>query len=937
MRSISSFTDDVKAAAQGSWVSILSHMLGVTSEQLDPKRHGPCPRCGGEDRFRALDDVAETGGLLCNQCFNKKNGDGFAAIMWMSGCSFPEAVGKVADHLGIKKPAKSKKADPEKDLDFDEWNEELAGWLEFSKPGITTESLKANGARLAMYKRTYRVLALPIIGSDLDVTKPVGWVAIDFRGNSLPVWNKNGEIIDRVKVKMTAGSKPGFVGTQAIQRIGMDGRVDFVWKVEGVTDMLALYASIPEDLRDRIAVITNANGTIEGPKWMGSILAKHDVAIVHDADDPGQAGAKKWAEEIKLLQDDDKEVRNVTLPFEVQPKSGKDIRDYLQANKYADLQILHEKTTPCMKIRNPDGTIDYEKVGTTMEEEVLKILQMEVVFENEAGHIRVFSTLLRKSSTIKQISRLTDVELIQMLGPPARLHIAKEANLLGNVYNIEYVRKAIATIACTRRCQNDEKGVGVWPGQDEHGNETDTIVLVNNTEAARWNGDSILRKILAPRCEGLLLDFGSAHENWFDFDLLEANLKLAETDQEWVEAAIKQAIDFFGKWHWKNEEINPELDPTVMTGLVLATWVQTIFAWRPLVSVVGESNSGKSYLFQALGGSDHQIGLFGKLAFSTSRSTEAGIRQHVGNTGQVILCDEFEQSKARDRIFEMLRTSTRGSTLARGTADGRGTDYRLQHIAWVAAIETGLHRQPDQNRFIQLELLTAKKGKEGQLVLPDGLELYHLGQKLLAIAVSRATEARRLALSLKGMQVSGVGGRIVESYAVPAAMLAASLRMEDAAAEELLRNILNGAERDEEVEADHFEVLSAILSSTVILPAPTGRRSVSQIISRPVGRIFDHDGGEQALEASGIRLFPVSGDLFICHKQVRTGLLRGTPWEEQKIDTLLMRIKGAKRGRQRVGGRPSRGIWLPAEKLGFDEGTSADRDSFPKGDAFGSF
>jgi len=92
---------EIKRAASGKWLDILERVGGLPSSILDG-RHHPCPRCGGTDRFRALDDFAETGALFCNRCFSKGNGDGLAAIQWAAGCTFPEALRRVA---GIQGPA----------------------------------------------------------------------------------------------------------------------------------------------------------------------------------------------------------------------------------------------------------------------------------------------------------------------------------------------------------------------------------------------------------------------------------------------------------------------------------------------------------------------------------------------------------------------------------------------------------------------------------------------------------------------------------------------------------------------------------------------------------------------------------------------------------------------------------------------------------------
>lgn len=49
--------------AKGKWPSILAH-FGI---HVKRNRHGPCPMCGGKDRFR-FDDLDGRGTFYCNQC-----------------------------------------------------------------------------------------------------------------------------------------------------------------------------------------------------------------------------------------------------------------------------------------------------------------------------------------------------------------------------------------------------------------------------------------------------------------------------------------------------------------------------------------------------------------------------------------------------------------------------------------------------------------------------------------------------------------------------------------------------------------------------------------------------------------------------------------------------------------------------------------------------
>lgn len=63
----------------------------------NPRAHGPCPMCGGKDRFR-FDDREGTGSWLCNQC---GHGDGFDLIGRLANLSFREARVKVAAMLNV--------------------------------------------------------------------------------------------------------------------------------------------------------------------------------------------------------------------------------------------------------------------------------------------------------------------------------------------------------------------------------------------------------------------------------------------------------------------------------------------------------------------------------------------------------------------------------------------------------------------------------------------------------------------------------------------------------------------------------------------------------------------------------------------------------------------------------------------------------------------
>ncbi|MFV9095397.1 DUF927 domain-containing protein [Klebsiella aerogenes] len=97
---------EVTHAATDRWPAVLA---GLHIDVPDsPRRHGPCPACGGSDRFR-FDDGGR-GSFICNQC---GAGDGLDLIRKVNKCDTTEAARLAAEVLGI-------------DYRVDERNEEAA-------------------------------------------------------------------------------------------------------------------------------------------------------------------------------------------------------------------------------------------------------------------------------------------------------------------------------------------------------------------------------------------------------------------------------------------------------------------------------------------------------------------------------------------------------------------------------------------------------------------------------------------------------------------------------------------------------------------------------------------------------------------------------------------------------------------------------------------
>ena len=94
--------------ARGRWCEILPQ-LGIDAHFLR-NRHGPCPLCGGKDRFR-FDDRDGTGSYFCNQC---GPGAGVILVRKKHGWDFKTAADAIDNIIGTDPPRPPRPAPPSK-------------------------------------------------------------------------------------------------------------------------------------------------------------------------------------------------------------------------------------------------------------------------------------------------------------------------------------------------------------------------------------------------------------------------------------------------------------------------------------------------------------------------------------------------------------------------------------------------------------------------------------------------------------------------------------------------------------------------------------------------------------------------------------------------------------------------------------------------------
>lgn len=214
---------DIKTAAHGSWSAVVERVAGIGDDYLT-EDHGPCPKCGGSDRWRVFNDFDFTGGAVCNQC--GKFADGIAVIQWFTGRGFLPTVEAIGDFLGIfpseasrpskaqpqgptdEKPARAnnkrpdgpgrQRADPLRNVEWITANTLLVG-LWCSLKGLKATELP-KGHRMCRYRKRYTCLAIPAEASPGVIDS---WLLYEIGGKLLPVFTKKSkEPAEWVKVKL---------------------------------------------------------------------------------------------------------------------------------------------------------------------------------------------------------------------------------------------------------------------------------------------------------------------------------------------------------------------------------------------------------------------------------------------------------------------------------------------------------------------------------------------------------------------------------------------------------------------------------------------------------------------------------------------------------------------------------------------------------------
>ena len=688
-----------------------------------------------------------------------------------------------------------------------------------------------------------------------------------------------------------------------------DGTGGFTWKTKGLVKFPYRLMEIAAE-RDKPVWIVEGEKQVDylrsigltatcnpggAGKWLKSYakyLDGRDVIVVPDCDPPNaKTGKIVGAEHAKEVADSligiAKTIHVLELPG-CEPKWGLD--DWLQKGGHT-LQELAEIGRETPEWGPESKIITAVAIGDTEEEmadplandrRILNECGITYVAQHDAGGgIEIFSDVTQKFSMISanRLGAVKYEDLVLAGGHRIRQKVKRSNDDTGD-YSMNEIRVAIAAVASQTSALEEKHGVGVWENND-------CLIVVNARRLGILNGKPELQITSNPVHFGTAYNIGDRCE-WIDLKNLQADIVSVEAQPGRLHIDDVFAVqELFSKWQFLAKG---NVFPEVLTGLVLATFVQTLWTWRPQVFLTGQAYAGKSTMFKML------ARLFGPLCKMSSNSSAAGIRQFIGASSRIVLCDELEKSRYRNEILEMVRASGRGDDSFRGTAGNQQhIAFKLQHIFWCASIESGLTTEADQSRFIVCEL----KKVDAKMELPSHDDLGAMGQRLAAAAICNFRRARKMAEHLLENKPKGVHGRICESYAVPIAMYCSAIGMSDSEGLKMYHMALSAISASEDIESDSDALLQEIMLSQV--PRRGGeKKSVLHMLRDRI--INDHT---EELEHVGIYIH--EDDLYLNRGLILRYLLP-SDWKGKRIDTLLNRLPGARRVKKRFGGTQMRFI-----------------------------
>jgi DNA polymerase III delta prime subunit len=574
-------------------------------------------------------------------------------------------------------------------------------------------------------------------------------------------------------------------------------------------------------------------------KWRkkySSYLAGRQVVIISDKDEPG----RKHAEDVaKSLLPVAQSVKILEVPY------GKDVSEWLsRGGTEEELQKMSEELPNWTVLKELDKKANAELENLWNRIKVLGHTENLEIVLRANGKLMFLKDCLRKS----QITMLTGIE---------EEHVVKniKAELLRQAHEAGCVDSSERLLP------------GVW-------RINDSWLLVSGNRASEIREGKVTN-LDKPVVTGKIVEFG---ESWLDWPIMEQSIAKSK---ESLTEAFNAIREYVIQWNWRDEYACD-----YVTAFIMLSFFQQAMEWRPLLYLTGPRGCGKTTFFQLV-----CEPLFGELARRMDKSTAHAIAQEVGNSGRILILDEFESHKHVGQVLNFLKggSSRGGGSKTSGTTGARANIYRIHHLVWLGSIFLPSVAASDsaiRDRMIVFELLRPEKTKQNpsEISTADGKKI---AAKIVGGLIACWHDIEKLRVEIRGhsdevfKRVAGADHRTVDNFVHAAAVL------------QLVTgkpySVPDWAAKDD--SDDGALILETILSSK--FRSGVDEFSVAEIIEDQ-SQNFER---KKELARNGVKLTNTGGKKFIAFKTsvVTRYLLKGSQYEFANIDCPLLRMPGAKR------------------------------------------
>jgi len=403
-------------------------------------------------------------------------------------------------------------------------------------------------------------------------------------------------------------------------------------------------------------------------------------------------------------------------------------------------------------------------------------------------------------------------------------------------------------------------GIGLWRLDGQ-------LFAISGKKAYTIDGTGFTEKT-APTVKGKIIDFS---ENWLDVEEAQKSFSSGSLASvfEKVNSLVKQ-------WNWKSPD-----EAAYIAAFVMLAPFQQLMNWRPWVYISGRRNTGKTTFFDEI-----LEAFFPKLVKRMDKSTAFAIAQTIGNTGRIMILDEFEKDRKIPEILEILKMCNRGGHKTSGTTAGKARDFSLFHLPFLGSIYLPGEDAAQKSRFATFEL--NPHGSRG-LKLPTAHKRAELGNQIIGVMLKNWEKIEKLAaffIEKSNEFVGAPDARMVENFAYSKAIIEVA-KAEKTGEMQFSSDFLTLPENGTiEVEEDETILIEAILTS--LIPVQNGKtRSEMSIAQALTEEKFE-------VENYGIKFSSHKGKDYVAFstKQLQRKLLKDTQFGILDIYDVLTRIPG---------------------------------------------